>query len=57
MVSQIGDLIMSVIKRHYNIKDYGKFFPGHGGILDRFDSIIAVSLVMAVICTYFNFFA
>lgn len=57
VVSQIGDLIMSVIKRHYNIKDYGKFFPGHGGILDRFDSIIAVSLVMAVICTYFNFFA
>lgn len=57
VVSQIGDLIMSAIKRHYNIKDYGKFFPGHGGILDRFDSIIAVSLVMAVICTYFNFFA
>lgn len=57
VVSQIGDLIMSVIKRHYKIKDYGKFFPGHGGILDRFDSIIAVSLVMAVICTYFNFFA
>ena len=57
VVSQIGDLIMSVIKRHYNIKDYGKFFPGHGGILDRFDSIIAVSLIMAVICTYFNFFA
>ena len=57
VVSQIGDLIMSLIKRHYNIKDYGKFLPGHGGILDRFDSIIAVSLVMAVICTYFNFFA
>ena len=43
VIAQIGDLIMSVIKRHYGIKDYGKIFPGHGGMLDRFDSIIAVS--------------
>lgn len=57
VVSQIGDLIMSVIKRHYNIKDYGKFFPGHGGILDRFDSVIAVTLILSFICTYFNLFA
>ena len=57
VVSQTGDLIMSVIKRHYNIKDYGKIFPGHGGILDRFDSVMAVSLVLAVICTYFNLFS
>ena len=57
VVSQIGDLIMSLIKRHYNIKDYGKFFPGHGGILDRFDSVIAVTLILSVICTYFNLFA
>ncbi len=49
VVSQVGDLIMSVIKRHYNIKDYGKLIPGHGGVLDRFDSIIAVSLVLYVI--------
>ncbi len=54
IVSQIGDLIMSVIKRHYGIKDYGKLFPGHGGILDRFDSVLAVSLLLAVICTYFD---
>lgn len=52
VVSQIGDLIMSVIKRHYNIKDYGKIFPGHGGILDRFDSILAVALVMCAICIF-----
>ncbi len=56
VVSQIGDLIMSVIKRHYGIKDYGKIFPGHGGILDRFDSVLAVSVILAFICTYFNLF-
>ncbi len=49
IISQIGDLIMSVIKRHYGIKDYGKLFPGHGGMLDRFDSVLAVSLGMSAI--------
>jgi phosphatidate cytidylyltransferase len=47
---------MSVIKRTYGIKDYGKLFPGHGGMLDRFDSVLAVAVVLAVFCSYFNFF-
>jgi phosphatidate cytidylyltransferase len=52
IISQIGDLIMSVIKRHYGIKDYGKIFPGHGGMLDRFDSILAVSLGIAMLLVF-----
>ena len=45
-VSQIGDLSFSYIKREYGIKDYGKIFPGHGGVLDRFDSVIFCAPLM-----------
>lgn len=55
--AQIGDLVMSLIKRHYGIKDYGFMFPGHGGLLDRFDSVLAVSVILAFLCTYFNLFS
>lgn len=43
VVSQIGDLAASAIKRNYEIKDYGKLIPGHGGIMDRFDSVIVTA--------------
>ena len=50
VISIFGDLIASIIKRTYDIKDYGKLFPGHGGVMDRFDSTVAVApfLLMAV---------
>lgn len=40
LISQVGDLAASAIKRNHNIKDYGNVIPGHGGILDRFDSTL-----------------
>lgn len=40
VISQIGDLAASAIKRNHDIKDYGKLIPGHGGVMDRFDSVI-----------------
>ena len=43
IMSQVGDLAASAIKRNHEIKDYGKLIPGHGGIMDRFDSVIVTA--------------
>ena len=53
VVSQLGDLVASLIKREYGIKDYGKIFPGHGGIMDRFDSVLAVSTILMMLSLVF----
>ncbi len=57
VISQIGDLFMSLIKRHHGIKDFGKIMPGHGGTLDRFDSLIAVAPFLYLLCTASTFFS
>ena len=46
IAGQFGDLVESAIKRHFDVKDSGKFIPGHGGVLDRFDSMLFVFPLM-----------
>ena len=54
LIGQIGDLSFSVIKREFGVKDYGKLLPGHGGVLDRFDSVAFVAPVALLICWAFG---
>lgn len=49
ILAQLGDLTFSLIKREFGIKDYGSFLPGHGGALDRFDSMITVAPAVAIL--------
>ncbi len=49
VISQFGDLTASAFKRNHNIKDYGKLIPGHGGVLDRFDSVIITAPVVYIL--------
>ena len=53
VVSQIGDMAASAIKRNKGIKDYGTLIPGHGGILDRFDSVIFIAPIVYLMITVF----
>ncbi len=51
VISQLGDLLLSLVKRKFGIKDFSNIIPGHGGILDRFDSVIPVSLFIFMLYT------
>jgi phosphatidate cytidylyltransferase len=52
LISMVGDLAASAIKRNYEIKDYGNLIPGHGGILDRFDSVIITAPIVFYLSLY-----
>lgn len=51
-LSVVGDLFASVLKRQNGIKDYGKLFPGHGGVMDRFDSVSAIALLLFTVVQF-----
>lgn len=56
LVTELGDLAFSFVKRQYGIKDYGNLLPGHGGMLDRFDSMIFCAPVVLFIVYYLPVF-
>jgi len=54
ILAQLGDLTASLIKRHAGVKDYGSIMPGHGGVLDRFDSVLFVIPMVYYYIRYFT---
>lgn len=52
IISIVGDLSASVIKRQFGVKDYGSIMPGHGGVMDRFDSVLLVAPLVFIVCRY-----
>lgn len=54
ITSMFGDLMASLIKRYYGVKDYSNLIPGHGGIMDRFDSVLLASPTMFVLITIYG---
>ena len=54
VVAQVGDLSFSLIKREFGVKDYGKLFLEHGGVLDRFDSVLFVAPVIEIVLQLVN---
>lgn len=53
LIAEFGDLVFSAIKRNYKVKDYGNIMPGHGGVLDRLDSIIFAVLAFSYLVSFF----
>ena len=53
LIAEFGDLVFSAIKRRYDVKDYGNIMPGHGGVLDRLDSILFAILAFSYLVSFF----
>ena len=57
VITQVGDLAFSYVKRNRKIKDFGHVFPGHGGVLDRFDSVIFCAPLMELLILWLPAFS